>query len=59
MFQKDGNLVQKDGKLIEKDGNRNEERWNKKKKRGPNRHTVTLEGLKKIEKAKKRKENRD
>ena len=56
LVQKDGNLVQKDGNLIQKDGNRNGDRWNKKKKRGPNRQTVTLGGLKKIVKAKKRKE---
>jgi hypothetical protein len=47
LVQKNRNLVQKDGNLIQKDGNRNGDRWNKKKKRGPNRQTVTLGGLKK------------
>ena len=52
MIQKDGKMIQKDRNLDKKDGNR----WNKKKKRGPNRQTVTLGGLKKIEKSRKRKE---
>ena len=47
MFQKDGEAVQGDGKTKQN---------LKTKKRGPNRRTVTLGGLKKIEKAKKRKE---
>ena len=47
----DQGMDQQDGKTYQRDG-----RWNTKKKRGPNRKTITLGGLKKIENAKKRKE---
>ena len=33
--------------LVQKAGNKSRGRWKKKKKRGPNRQTVTLGGLKK------------
>ena len=56
MVQKDGRISQKDGRGNPKDGHNGENRWNIKKKRGPNRRTITLGGLNKIEKAKKRKE---
>ena len=46
-FEKDGKAVQDDGKPKQNV---------KTKKRGPNRRTVTLGGLKKIDKDKKRKE---
>ena len=38
-------LIQKDGNMVQKDGKKREGGWNnKKKKRGPNRQTVTLGG---------------
>ena len=45
-----------EGEGYQKDGKRKEERWNTKKNRGPNRQTITLGGLHKVQKAKKRKE---
>ena len=56
MAKKDGKISQKDGRGNQKDGQKGETRWNVKKKRGPNRKTITLGGLKRIENAKKRKE---
>ena len=54
--QQDGKAYQRDGRGNQKEGQRVETRWNTKKKRGPNRKTITLGGLKRIEDAKKRKE---
>ena len=45
-----------EGEGYQKDGKRKEERWNTKKNRGPNIQTITLGGLHKVQKAKKRKE---
>ena len=57
MVEKDGNgKEERNIDLFQKAGNKKEGSWNKKKKRGSDRQTDTLGGLKNIEKAKKRKE---